>query len=79
MKRTSILFFRFAFAYITQSFLELSHLYEREPESFPEYRRPTSTQVRDLVSNVKKRERLESDPLLAIEVFAERNPDLVFK
>ncbi|KAF5343861.1 hypothetical protein D9758_015888 [Tetrapyrgos nigripes] len=44
----------------------------------PLYRRPDNKQILNMVSNVRRRERLISNPLLAIGIFAKHNPDKVF-
>ncbi|KZP10645.1 hypothetical protein FIBSPDRAFT_962953 [Athelia psychrophila] len=48
-------------------------------KSIPHYRRHTSRQVNSIVSNVRRKDRLIKDPLLAIEEFAQRNPDKIFR
>ncbi|KAF8969307.1 hypothetical protein BDZ97DRAFT_1915276 [Flammula alnicola] len=44
----------------------------------PQHRCPTSEQVNNIVQNVRRKERLLSDPLRAIGVFAEENPEKIF-
>ncbi|KAJ6621348.1 hypothetical protein B0H10DRAFT_2215280 [Mycena sp. CBHHK59/15] len=44
----------------------------------PSYRRPSTTQVNNMVNNVRRAERTLSDPLLSIGIFAELNPDKIF-
>ncbi|KAJ7109222.1 hypothetical protein C8R44DRAFT_884294 [Mycena epipterygia] len=51
---------------------------EDETHITPLYRRYTATQVNNVVNNARRKERLLSDPLLSIGVFAEQNPDKIF-
>lgn len=50
-----------------------------EDKAVPRHRRHTAKQVDSIVSNVRRRDRLIRDPLLAIEEFAERNPEKIFR
>ncbi|KZP15732.1 hypothetical protein FIBSPDRAFT_958571 [Athelia psychrophila] len=50
-----------------------------EDKAIPRHRRHTAKQVDSIVSNVRRRDRLIRDPLLAIEEFAERNPEKIFR
>lgn len=49
-----------------------------EMHDVPRYRWPTPSQVNNTVQNVRRKERLLNDPLLAIGLFAEKNPDKIF-
>ncbi|THU85900.1 hypothetical protein K435DRAFT_868810 [Dendrothele bispora CBS 962.96] len=60
----------------TERSRELTQLYEKE--NFPDHHKPKAAQIDSMVANARKHERLESDPLRAIQVFAKHNPDLVF-
>ncbi|KAJ7476115.1 hypothetical protein FB451DRAFT_1397463 [Mycena latifolia] len=51
---------------------------EDEKHPTPSYRRPSATQVNNVVNNARRKERLLSDPLLSIDVFARKNPDKIF-
>jgi len=44
----------------------------------PHYRWPTASQVNNIVQNVRRKERLLNDPLLAIGLFAKKNKDKIF-
>ncbi|KAJ7661063.1 hypothetical protein B0H14DRAFT_3700366 [Mycena olivaceomarginata] len=44
----------------------------------PVYRRPTSVQVDHVVNYMRRKNRVLSDPLLSIGVFADLNPDKIF-
>ncbi|KAF8216157.1 hypothetical protein K438DRAFT_628804 [Mycena galopus ATCC 62051] len=58
----------------------LLHLFEEDKQHpTPFYRRPDATQVNNVVNNSRRKDRLLSDPLLSIGVFAELNPDKVFR
>ncbi|THV02008.1 hypothetical protein K435DRAFT_792949, partial [Dendrothele bispora CBS 962.96] len=52
--------------------------HDLERFNIPKYRHPTSKQINNMVANVRRRERLINDPLLAIGIFAEHNPDKIF-
>ncbi|THU88833.1 hypothetical protein K435DRAFT_803208 [Dendrothele bispora CBS 962.96] len=53
--------------------------HDLERFNIPKYRHPTSKQINNMVANVRRRERLINDPLLAIGIFAEHNPDKIFR
>ncbi|KAJ6488269.1 hypothetical protein C8R47DRAFT_1216070 [Mycena vitilis] len=58
---------------------QLLRMFEEEDKhNTPSYRRPNSTQVNNIINNSRRKERLLSDPLLSIGVFAENNPDKIF-
>ncbi|KAJ7173954.1 hypothetical protein C8R43DRAFT_1119352 [Mycena crocata] len=58
----------------------LLHLFTEDAEHpTPAYRWPDATQVNNIVNNARRKERLLSDPLLSIGVFAELNPDRIFR
>ncbi|KAJ7852532.1 hypothetical protein B0H13DRAFT_1207570 [Mycena leptocephala] len=57
----------------------LLHLFEEDKSHpTPSYRRPDATQVNNIINNARRKERLLSDPLLSIGVFAEHNPEKIF-
>ena len=49
------------------------------PEEFPEHRRPTLKQIRQMIPAVTRRARLHSDPFTAVHILAERMPRNVYK
>ncbi|KAJ7270794.1 hypothetical protein C8J57DRAFT_292398 [Mycena rebaudengoi] len=49
-----------------------------EDHKTPDYRRPTASQVNNIVNNQRRQEKIVTDPLLSIGLFAELNPDKVF-
>lgn len=53
----------------------LMHVYKTY--SIPVRRRPTSKQVHSIVNHSRTRGRLDADPIKAIGIFAERNPEKV--
>ncbi|KAJ7507648.1 hypothetical protein B0H11DRAFT_1902725 [Mycena galericulata] len=57
----------------------LLYLMEDKEHPIPTHRRPNATQVNNVVNNARRKERLLSDPLLSIGVFAQRNPDKIFQ
>ncbi|KAF7334731.1 hypothetical protein MSAN_02371400 [Mycena sanguinolenta] len=58
----------------------LLHLFtEDQNHPTPSYRRPDASQVDNIVNNTRRKDRLLADPLLSIGVFAEHNPDKVFR
>ncbi|KAJ7178697.1 hypothetical protein C8R43DRAFT_1118068 [Mycena crocata] len=58
----------------------LLHLFTEDAEHpTPAYCWPDATQVNNIVNNARRKERLLSDPLLSIGVFAELNPDRIFR
>lgn len=55
----------------------LMYLYDKC--SIPSRRRPTSRQVDNIVHHTRTKGRLDADPIKAIGIFAEQNPEKVFK
>ncbi|KAJ7140880.1 hypothetical protein C8R44DRAFT_726592 [Mycena epipterygia] len=44
----------------------------------PLHRRPTPAQVENIVTNIRRKERLDTDPLKSIGIFAAEHPDKIF-
>ncbi|KAJ6466726.1 hypothetical protein C8R47DRAFT_36828 [Mycena vitilis] len=80
--------------HIRQCIIEMASLYNLPPSNIkrrllrvfredsehptPRYRRPTTAQVDNAVNYNRRKDRLSTDPLLNIGVFAEFNPDKIF-
>jgi hypothetical protein len=54
-------------------------LYLMDEDHIPNYRRFDAKGVDNIVSNARRKDRLLSDPLLSIGVFARSNPDKIFQ
>ncbi|KAJ3505246.1 hypothetical protein NLJ89_g7517 [Agrocybe chaxingu] len=65
-------------ANMTASQIKLRLLAFCDQHQIPRYCWPTPSQVNNIVQNVCRKERLLNDPLLAIGLFAEKNPDKIF-
>ncbi|PPQ89048.1 hypothetical protein CVT25_006708 [Psilocybe cyanescens] len=65
-------------ANMTASQIKLRLLSFCETHQVPRYRWPTPSQVNNVVQNVHRRDRLLNDPLLAIGLFAKKNPEKIF-
>nr|GAT45044.1 predicted protein [Mycena chlorophos] len=44
----------------------------------PKHRRPTAANVENMVANIRRAERLDTDPLISVGIFAKRNSDKIF-
>ncbi|KAJ7121118.1 hypothetical protein C8R44DRAFT_736802 [Mycena epipterygia] len=49
-----------------------------EEQNTPMFRRPTASQVDNIVSNIRRAGRLDTDPLKSIGIFAKEHPDKIF-
>jgi hypothetical protein len=58
------------------TFIGLLHAYE-EKET-PLFRRPNAAQVENIVANIRRSERLDTDPLTSIGIFADEHPEKTF-
>lgn len=55
----------------------LKHVYD--DFKIPKRRRAVASQIQNIVQHSQNKERLDKDPIKAIGIFAEANPDRVFK